>query len=139
MFVKLAVDPNVQTKTVDEMSYKKIHQLLKRKNPKIHIGHAMEKCKMDGVDAKNKKWYFNAMQKAGERSDCQIQNHSLKMREVNESKKEKMKHPEALNAFFSKMPDNFKKRFQSSSEKKDTEEKQIESKLVNDGFLRGKG
>jgi len=115
----------------DSMTYKELNDLLKKENPKIHLGHAMEQCRMWNVDAHDKKHYYNAMMKAGLDSRCQKKDRSV-FKFSNIDKKTKLSGSDAMAALILKMPERFKKKMKI---KQQTEEfKREKPEIVDDGF-----
>ena len=123
----------VQRKPISQMSYKEMHQELKRKNPKIHLGHTMNLVKMWNVDPRNKEHYYNAMAKAGEDPRCQIKNHEMKYSQINAlDEKTKLSTAEGLQLVLAQLPKQFQKKMKYSNQSVSKKEK---PKIVDDGFI----
>jgi uncharacterized protein YqgQ len=71
-FFKLKEKDGVKV-DLKNMAFYDIEQLVKRKNPKIHLGHAIEQIRLMNVKINDSYHYYNLLMKVSEREDCQVQ------------------------------------------------------------------
>ena len=122
-------------KNIERMEISEIHKELKKRNPKIHIGCAIEYLRIMNYIPTSKKHYFNLMLKAGEKTECQIKDRSMKFQNSDVDKRQKLEAGTALDALLAKVPDNFKNKIKYFKPETGEKKVRVKPKPVNDGVF----